>query len=576
MDNKQSREHLNPLRKKMVSPQGNRKWQKSTGISSKVKANMKEFHKFSQKDKKDTNLKKKLCEMKKDKSLKYHLGGSSYDPLNLYSLIDRDPMLNTPQASPHPMHGDSPIEVSCPHDYKDPLNLKRFPEKDGPTPKKKKKRKHKTRQHDIENNEQKDQKSENQEMEKSEKPKERKKKKGKKVKCNTDELEVKGENKGEIKSDVFVNSEVQKAEVDQNCKKDEAADDEEPPRKKAKKWIDNLQDKISDVDTKDQQKIGENTAAMSGQDSKIKENDQRTPTPPIQRKEKQNLILKKKDFKKSPKLFIYGNYNRYYNYRNPQSSVDPRTKCFRKEWFYNKDVLDIGCNVGNITFEVARQFEPRIIIGSDIDNSLIKMAKTNAQVFAYQNLSSKSSSGKEFPLSFAVTNGPIAAPVLLTNDKRQEKLEFPKNVIFKQENYVPLNEKGLSNQRPMFDTILCLSVTKWVHLNWGDQGIKLMFKKIYRNLRPGGRLILEPQPFASYSKRKKLTTKIRANYDSICFRPEQFVDYLLSDEVGFVAYEVLEEPQHGAQGFRRPMYLFTKGTNKIPQAKDKAATPNSR
>lgn len=83
-----------------------------------------------------------------------------------------------------------------------------------------------------------------------------------------------------------------------------------------------------------------------------------------------------------------------------------------------------------------------------------------------------------------------------------------------QENYVPLNEKSLSNQRPMFDTILCLSVTKWVHLNWGDQGIKLMFKKIYRNLRPGGRLILEPQPFASYSKRKKLTVRRKTYFTS--------------------------------------------------------------
>lgn len=433
MDNKQSREHFNPLRKKFVSPQGNRKWQKSPGISSKVKSNMKEFNKLSQKDKKDSNLKKKLYEMKKDKSLKYHLGGNSCDPLNLCSLIDRDPMLNTPQASPHPMHGDSPIEISLPHDYKDPLNLKCYPEedgKDGPTPKKKKKRRHKNRQHDIENNEQKEEKNQNKEMEKCEKPKEKKKKrKSKKVKCDTDDTEVTETDKEEVKSD-FVNSEVQETKVDQNNKKDDKAD-EEPPKKKMKVCKDNLQDTKRDVDTEEQE-VRERIADVSGQESKIQGNNKKISTPPFRRKEKQNLRSKKKDSKKSQKLFIYGNYNRYYNYRNPHSSEDPRTKCFRKEWFYNKDVLDIGCNVGNVTFAVAQQFEPRIIIGNDIDNSLIKIAKTNAQVFAYQNLSSKSSSGKEFPLSFAVTNGPIAAPVLLTNDKKQDKLEFPKNVIFKQ------------------------------------------------------------------------------------------------------------------------------------------------
>lgn len=74
-----------------------------------------------------------------------------------------------------------------------------------------------------------------------------------------------------------------------------------------------------------------------------------------------------------------------------------------------------------------------------------------------------------------------------------------------QENYVPSSNDVLSKQKPMYDTILCLSLTKWIHLNWGDEGLKLMFKRIFLNLRPGGRLILEPQPFSSYKKKKNLT-----------------------------------------------------------------------
>ena len=42
--------------------------------------------------------------------------------------------------------------------------------------------------------------------------------------------------------------------------------------------------------------------------------------------------------------------------------------------------------------------------------------------------------------------------------------------------------------------------------------------------------------------------KIRSHYDAIKFRPEHFIDYLLSDSVGFATFEVLETPQHKATG----------------------------
>ncbi|XP_040271286.1 7SK snRNA methylphosphate capping enzyme [Bufo bufo] len=260
---------------------------------------------------------------------------------------------------------------------------------------------------------------------------------------------------------------------------------------------------------------------------------------------------------KGKNRFQFGNYCRYYGYRNPSRSDDPRLRALRPDWFRNKAVLDIGCNVGHMTLNVALKLEPLRIVGLDIDGSLIHAARQNIRHYLSQ--SSRGGSGG-FPAALAATRGPIAAPSIPSTGGQEEdrSATFPHNVVFVKGNYVLDRDELLTVQRPEYDIIMCLSVTKWVHLNWGDDGLKRMFKRMYRHLRPGGILILEPQPWSSYGKRKKLTEAIYRNFCNISLRPDQFTAYLMSSDVGFSSYELLATPCTSAKGFQRSIYAYHK------------------
>ncbi|KAL2094930.1 hypothetical protein ACEWY4_009649 [Coilia grayii] len=354
---------------------------------------------------------------------------------------------------------------------------------------------------------------------------------------------------------------------------------------------------------------------------------------------------------KPKKKFQYGNYTRYYGYRNPGLSEDPRMEVLRPEWFQGRTVLDLGCNTGHLTMSIAKQCRPSRIVGLDIDGGLIHAARQNIRYYlseiqareearqrqgeenhqqghstddrkdgvleeknkqrddeteedrkerprAQRGLkpntqaeqggscleqrrrvaaerSDEQSSGKKeegggagggggspkgshtFPVSLRISRGPIAAPPLPCSPSQHWE-GFPANLSFVTGNYVLENDQLLLSQREEYDVILCLSVTKWVHLNWGDAGLKRLFHRAYRHLRPGGLFVLEPQPWSSYGRRKRLADTIYKNYFNIRLKPDHFSSYLTS-EVGFSSYELVGRSQNLTQGFQRPIYIFHKG-----------------
>ena len=237
----------------------------------------------------------------------------------------------------------------------------------------------------------------------------------------------------------------------------------------------------------------------------------------------------------------------------------------------------------------------------------VKIPKNHAiELFESSDIKVESLKGY-FPISCSTSNGPLPLADLIEQVQRhkQESGNFPFNLSFRSENFVAeLNrihhgqkargaeekEKGgdaggrvadgsepdeeqqdepkkletllkkLGDPEERFDTILCLSVTKWIHLNWGDIGLKFLFHKVFRSLRDeGGTFVLEPQPWKSYKKKHWLTERIRKNYSTIQFVPDMFEDYLLKT-VGFKACKKIEIPdnQEISKGFKRPIFIFSK------------------
>ncbi|KAL9875580.1 bicoid-interacting protein 3 isoform 1-T1 [Glossina fuscipes fuscipes] len=349
--------------------------------------------------------------------------------------------------------------------------------------------------------------------------------------------------------------------------------------------------------------------------------------------------------------YCYGNYKRHDGFRNLNEFMDVRLKVFQRfpELFKDKDVLDIGCNIGQMTISIAQKLSPKSILGIDIDKELISQARRNLglHVLIPEDMRKKNEIPEErqvnikrrkstkkfknysvsnnfdqlntnrfhthhhhnrqigvrdkpevdlFPISFPLTYGCVVqmadasnnkiephSPVptainslghlggvtiprsslMTTTVKHNANLKakhlFPNNVFFRKTNYVLNDESQLANDVQQYDLILCLSVTKWIHLNFGDNGLKLAFKRMFNQLRPGGKLILEAQNWASYKRKKHLTAKILNNYNSIELFPNKFHEYLLSSEVGFSHSYTLGVPRHLNKGFSRPIQLYAKG-----------------
>ncbi|KAF7256117.1 hypothetical protein EG68_06742 [Paragonimus skrjabini miyazakii] len=221
------------------------------------------------------------------------------------------------------------------------------------------------------------------------------------------------------------------------------------------------------------------------------------------------------------RLPVTGNYSDYYFRRDPND----RLPYLMPEWFTGKDVADYGCHNGTLTFGVLERFpDVRRIDAIDCDAELIANAKSMQRERLRWN------------------TGSVV---------RYEKINF------QVANWI---DSSTPTEEPEYDTIIAFSVTKWIHLNYGDAGLMRFFRRAFNLLKPGGHLILEPQPKSSY-RRTRFTAHQRATFQTLKIDPIKLEPLLV--DLGFSYFDTIKVPRPN-EPFRRKIILCSKSYGATP------------
>ena len=214
--------------------------------------------------------------------------------------------------------------------------------------------------------------------------------------------------------------------------------------------------------------------------------------------------------------YIFGNYDSYYGYRTLES--DGRIKELEKirNHLEGSHWLDVGCNNGQLTSLLGEKFKAKSVTGVDIDQRLINRA---IQINKKKCIEVPGDYEKYFPQKCSE---------LVKVSKEVPRLSFHTVNISNLRDNIPLPDGNL------FDIIMAFSVSKWIHLNFGDSGLRLAFSRISSLLNIGGLFILEAQPWKSY---KKAVSKLGHAMTSrnLKIHPSEF-GTLLESQFGFEEY----------------------------------------
>lgn len=222
----------------------------------------------------------------------------------------------------------------------------------------------------------------------------------------------------------------------------------------------------------------------------------------------------------------FGNKFSYYFRKNTDKWNDPRLSTLPPDTFKDKRVLYIGCHEGVLPIQIALQHKAKSVCAIDIDFKLLKKAVHNAMLIDRVR-TMPDQEIHQFCFDFlSMKNEPFYQGYLSSKSNDKVTSYLLDIVDFQLQNVLDLDD-SFKNQK--FDVICCLKVSKYVHLNFGDHGIQVLFNNITRLLEPDGLLLLQTQNRKSYQKIKSFCPIFSDNFNKIKIWPENFWKLLSED-----------------------------------------------
>ncbi|XP_067007036.2 probable RNA methyltransferase CG11342 [Anabrus simplex] len=222
---------------------------------------------------------------------------------------------------------------------------------------------------------------------------------------------------------------------------------------------------------------------------------------------------------KDPGAVKYGNFINYYQFHPPDFRMSSLPMDLWKVPSGRDFIcLDIGCNSGDLT------------------QALYKFLLKNIQEECECDPVDESSVNPSGCSILAVD----IDPVLIA--RARETNNYPSNIVYEHLDFMSEDrEKILStflrnHKTKKFDVIFCFSITMWIHLNHGDEGLHQFLVEVCRWTNE---VVIEPQPWKCYRtaiRRMKRAGDTFPEFSNLKFRNniECDIERILQEECKFV------------------------------------------